>query len=262
MSVETHIQRARTRVQAERDAVDARAGAYDAFIDRVRDVPTAPTPSATPKATAAAGALSRGGASTDDRCRTVRNAFAETVRPHSIDDVDEPESLLETVQDELSDSIAVALAPTTEPSFSPGVKDAVVSVASTRRTEATVLRRALVREDTRLERAGELVDDVTGWITRADESPLSDLGFGALKRRHETLASYRDRCDARAERRQEFLRGTTNEGVDIGIRHRRLVSYLYEDFPVEFPVLATIVRLDAVCAKCQRAVRRHLVRRA
>mgnify|MGYP006288907567 FL=1 len=261
MGIETHVHQARTRAQAEWEAVDAKVDAYDAFIGRVTNLPTAPAPSATPRATAAAGTLARGGSATDDRCRRVRKAFAETVRPHSIDDVDDPESVLETVQSEFSDSVAAALAPTTETSFTPELKRVVVSVASTRRTETKVLRRALAREDDRLERAGETVDDVVEWITRANETPLSDLGFAALRRRHESLAQHRERCEQLARRRQEFVRGTTNEGVDAGIRHQRLVSYLYEDFPVAFPVLATVARLDAVCATCQRAVRQHLVRR-
>jgi hypothetical protein len=262
MSVETYIDHARTRVRVERDAADAKADAYDAFVDRVADVPGTSTSSTAPRATATAGALSRGGSSTDDRCRAVRNAFAETVRPHSTDDVDDHEPLLEAVRAELSESIAFALAPTTEPSFSPGLKRAVVSVAGTRRTESRVLSRALAREDARLERAGDLVEDVTDWISRADESPLSDLGFEALERRHETLAGHRDRCADLADQRQAFLQGTTNEGVDVGIRHRQLVSSLYGDFPVDFPVLATVTRLDATCEACQRAVRQHLVRRA
>lgn len=261
MGVETHVHQARTRAQAEWEAVDAKVDAYDAFVDRVMDVPTAPTPSATPRATATAGALSQGGAPTGERCRRVRNAFAETVRPHSVDDVDGSESVLETVQSELSNSVAVALAPTTEPSFTPELKRVVVSVASTRRTESKVLRRAIAREDARLERAAETVDDIVEWITEANESSLNDLDFEALRQRHETLARHRERCDELAGRRQEFVRSTTNEGVDVGIRHQRLVSYLYEDFPVEFPVLATVARLDAACAECQRAVRRHLVRR-
>jgi hypothetical protein len=261
MPIETHIHQARKRVTAEREAADAEVDAYDAFIDRVRDVPTAPTPSAPSGATATAGALSRGGSSTDDRCRAVRNAFAETVRPHSVDE-DGADSLLETIRHELTASIAVALAPTTEPSFSPELKRVVVSVATTRRTESRVLCRALAREGGQLDSAAALVDDVTDWIDRADESPLRDLDFAALRQRHETLAGYRDRCDERAARRQEFLQGTTNQGVDVGVSHRQLVSSLSEGSPVEFPVLATMARLDAVCAQCQRAVRQHLVRRA
>lgn len=95
----------------------------------------------------------------------------------------------------------------------------------------------------------------------ADETPLTDLGFGQLQRRHETLGRHRDRCEELTGRRQEFLREITNQGAEAGIRHRNLVPYLYQDFPVDHPLLATVARLDDACTECQRAVRRYLIRR-
>jgi hypothetical protein len=259
--VRTDVDEARTRVRAEREAVDAKLDAIDEFVDRIGDLSTAPAPS-TAETTAAAGGLVRVESTAEDRCRAVRTAFAETIRPHSVADVDDPEPLLETIRSELSDTIAVALAPTTDASFTAGLERAIRSAATTRRAEADVLRRALGREEAHLEAAGEVVDDVVGWIADADETPLTDLGFEALQRRHGTLARHRDRCDRLAERRQAFLRETTTEGVDAGIRHRDLVPYLYGELPVDHPLLATVARLDDACAECQRAVRRHLVRRA
>ena len=94
------------------------------------------------------------------------------------------------------------------------------------------------------------------------EAAVTNLGFGALQRRHETLASHRDRCEELARERQVFLEGTTNDGIDVGVRHRSVLPYLYQDFPVDHPVLATAAELDQTCWECQRAVRDHLVRRA
>jgi hypothetical protein len=124
------------------------------------------------------------------------------------------------------------------------------------------MRRAVDRETTELDAAAEVVDRVTGWIATADETPLTELGFETLRARHETLARHRERCDDLAARRQSFLDGATGEGPDASVGHRRLVAFLYQSFPVDHPVLATVVRLDDACAECQRAVRRHLVRRA
>jgi hypothetical protein len=261
MSVQTYVDQARRRVQAEREAVAAKLAAIDGFVERIGDLSTASTPSTT-EAIAAGGGLVRAESATEDRCRTVRTVFADTIRPHSVADVDESEPLLATIRSEFSDGVAVALAPTTETAFTAELKRAVLSEAAARRAETAVLRRALDREAGHLEAAGETVDDVTGWIADADETPLTDLGFEALQQRHETLARHRTRCDTLAERRQVFLNGTTNEGADTGIRHRVLVPYLYQEFPVDHPLLATAARLDATCAECRRAVRAHLVRRA
>ena len=117
-------------------------------------------------------------------------------------------------------------------------------------------------ERSALDDAVATVEGVTGWLADADETPLSDLDFDVLRARHETLATKRDRCRDLAERRQAFLDGSTTLHSGAGISHRTLVTSLYEDFPVDYPVLSTATRLDAVCRTCQRAVRDHLVRRA
>lgn len=257
----TLIDQARTRVTAEQDAVDAKLEALEAFRKRVSDLPAEPTLSSSPRITATAGARLGTDSSPDDRCRAVRTAFEETVRPHSVADVDDSESPLATIQNEFTDSIAVALAPTSEISFSPDLKQLIVAETNARQTETSVLRRALAREETQLDTAGNVVDDIVSWIVEADETPLTDLGFAALQQRHETLARHRDRCENLAHQRQEFLRKPTNKNADVGIHHRSLIPYLYQDFPMDHPVLATGARLDVACKQCQRAVRNHLVRR-
>jgi hypothetical protein len=267
MTAPTRIDQARTRVATEREAVAETAEAFASFVDRVNSVGVTPS-SATPEgATAGAGTRTAGSRSTDDRCRAVRTAFAETVRPHSVADLDDSEPLLETIGSELSESIAVALAPTTETSLSRGLQRAIVSEATARRRENEVLCRALDREAERLTAAADTVDGITGWLADATEAPLVDLGFEALRERHETVLRHRDRCESLAERRQSFVRATTSgtgtggSGSAVGITHSRLMRYLYDDFEVDHPVLATVAQVDAACAERQRALRWHLARR-
>jgi len=263
VAVDTCIEQARTRVRTEREAVDAKLDAYEAFVRRVRELRPEQTPSSASGITAAGGATHPSVESSDsDRCRAVRTAFAETVHPHSVADTDGTEPPLDTIREEFTDAVAVALAPTTDASFGPGLKQAVLTEARSRRAEATALRKALGREGTQLDAAGTAVEEITAWVVDANETPLTDLGFDALRGRHEALASHRDRCGELARDRQAFLGATTNDGGDAGVRHRSLTPYLYRDLPVEHPVLATVARLDETCRDCQRAVRDHLVRRA
>ncbi|WP_255152470.1 DUF7260 family protein [Halorarius halobius] len=261
MSVTGHVDRARERVGDERAAVEAKLGAFDAFADRVAALSTEPG-AATSGMAATTGPVTDGTSSTEDGCRAIRRAFAETVRPHSVADVDGGEPLLETVRSEFTESIAVALAPTTETALSPALREAVVSKTEERRAETEVLVRALDRERSQLDAAADTVDGITAWMTDADETPLSSLGFEPLRRRHDALADHRDRLETLASERQAFLRGATSRGSDAGVSHRSLVPYLYGEFPVDHPVLATVTRLDSVCRDCQRAVRAHLSRRA
>jgi hypothetical protein len=261
MPVPTHVDQARTRVQAEQDLVAEKIDAFDSFIGRVADLSPDPTPSSAGMV-ATTGARFHADQVADDHCRTVRTAFAETVRPHSVADVDGSESLLETMRETLTDTIALALTPATEASFTPELKQMVISKTRARQAEAAALHEALGREGMHLADVGATVDDITAWIVEADETPLTNLDFDALKRRHETLASHRDRCETLVHRRQQFLGETTNNGIDAGVRHERLIPNLYQDLPVNYPVLATVAKLDAICDECQRTVRDHMVRRA
>jgi hypothetical protein len=262
MVVDTYIEQARTRARSEQEAIAEMRDAYEAFIRRVQKQQPEQTPSSAAGLTTAGGVthLSADGSSTDG-CRTVRTAFAETIRPRSVADIDETESLLETIREEFSDAIAVALAPTTEASFTPELKQMVLAEAQSRQSEATALQKALEREEAHLDDASDAVDDIVTWMVDANEIPLTDLGFDTLQQRHKTLASHRDCCEEVARDRQGFLQETTNNGVDAGVRHRSLIPYLYQDFSVDHPVLATVATLDETCQECQRTVRDHLVRR-
>jgi len=263
MAVDTYIGQARTRVRSEQEAIDEKQDAYETFICRVRELQTEQTPSSITGLTTAGGATHLStDASSADSCRTVRTAFAETIQPHSVADIDGSESLLETIREEFTGAIAVALAPTTETSFTPELKRMLLAEARCRRSEVTALQKTLEREETHLDDAAETVDDIIAWIVDTNETPLTNLAFDALQQRHETLDGHRDRCEDVGRDRQAFLRRTTNDGADAGVCHRNLMPYLYQDFPVDHPVLATVATLDETCQECQRTVRNHLVRRA
>jgi hypothetical protein len=263
MAVDTYIEQAQGRVRAEQEAIDEKLNAYEMFIRRVQELQPDQTASSVAGLTTAGGATHiSADASNTDGCRAVRTAFAETIRPHSVADLDESESLLETIREEFTDVTAVALAPTTEASLTPELKQMVHAEAQSRRSEAAALQKALEREEAHLNEAGAAVDEIIAWTVDMNETPLTDLGFDALQQRHETLTDHRDRCEEVARDRQEFLEGTTNNGLDAGVRHRSLIPYLYQDFPIDHPVLATVTKFDAICDECQRIVRDHLVRRA
>jgi hypothetical protein len=253
--VQTYIEQAQTRIRTESESLDAKRDAFDAFAARVESLDSASTQQSSSVATTA-GVRSKHTSATERDCRAVRQAFAETIHPHS-----GTESVLDAIRDEFSDSVAGALAPTTGTPFSPKLKRLLLSATATRQTEIAALRAALDREATQLAETAERVDHIVSWLTETDETPLSDLEFEALRKRHETLATHRGTCEQVVERRQAFLDTTTNKNGAVGVDHRSLPPSLYEDFPVDHPVLATATCLENVCANCQEVVRTHLVRR-
>ena len=137
MTPDTYIEPARARVRAEQDAVDAKCDAFEAFIERVKEIsmdrPAAPSVGAS----TVAGIQQHSTRTTDSGCREVLTAFADTVRTHSVENANTDESLLETVRAEFTESIAVALAPTTEASFTHELKETIIAETETRRAEAT-----------------------------------------------------------------------------------------------------------------------------
>ncbi|ARS89406.1 DUF7260 family protein [Natrarchaeobaculum aegyptiacum] len=267
MTVRTPIHRATERVADERDHLEGNLAAIERFAAGVRELsPVSPPGSAGTPPLADGGVVLAarsqwGGDQTDDRCEQVRDLFADTIRPYSVADIDQPEPLLETIAEELGTDVAVALSAETESAFTPQVKRATLAAATDRRDECLALERAVAREAESLEAAATTVDSITEWLCRADETPLLDLGFDDLQERHEALAEHRERCRRLLEKRQSTLQRTASHHASAGVRQRSVTRYLYCEFPVSYPVLSTTLRLERACADCQRAVRDHLTRR-
>lgn len=260
MSVETYIDQAQRRVQAEQEAVDAKIEAIETFKTRIRDIPTESALSSS-NATTQAGIRFKQTSSSTDQCRTVRNVFSQTIQPHSIADLGESEQLLDTIRNEFSEPIAVALAPTTETSFTPKLKQMIIAEANAQQNGAEILSQTLEQEADHLAEACKTVDGIIEWIIEVNETPLTKLDFDALTRRHERLEAHRNQCEQLIHRRQELLQQTMTKELTIGMDYSGLLPYLYQDFPVEHPVLSTGVKLIETCDECQRAIRAHLIRK-
>lgn len=262
MVIESYITDAQTCVQAEQEALDDKHEAYETFIQKVEKLQVYQrSASATGIKTVGGMANHSSDRSRPDRCRLVRNIFDQTIRPHSVADIDESEPLLETIRQELTDEIAVALAPTTEISFTSELKQMTLTEAKAQQLEIEVCRQAIDREESQVSDVNKTVENILTWIVEANETRLLELSFDALKQRHETLAEYRNRCDEIAYQRQDFINKSTTRGVDVGFEHRSLIPYLYQDLEIDFPVLATVANLDMACQSCQRTIRQQLIRR-
>lgn len=270
MTVDTHVEQALDRVHEEQEAIEKKQAAYKRFLKGVEKISvetpstdspitqrggfqTTTGPVATMHSTPSGGSKSR---------KQVRELFAETVRPHSTADVEDSETLLETIAAELSDQVVVALtSQNATTGFTANVKQGVLSEAVQRRRELRVMGRALDREQVSLSETKDAIDEVLEWIIDANDTPLTELEFESLRARHDRLDDFHDQCDTVAQERQSLLHATTSADGQVGIAHHELMNCLYAAFPVTYPVLSTVVRLEQICDECQRAVRDHLVRR-
>jgi hypothetical protein len=266
VTVETNLDAATTRVAEERSAVATKRRAYEALLERVRDVSTdGPGPSASGRAAAGWGPETPGAvgptlatsAGHGDGCGTIREAFAETVG--GTDGVEDG-SIREALAGELSQEVAVALAPATGSTLTPGIKAQVVEAVTDRRWQLRAMETACERERDSLESAAETVDAIRTDLAAVSQTTLRVLGFEELRTRHARLGDAVDRCESLARERQAFLEGSTAEGAQAGLTHRRLVSFLYAGLPVDYPVLAAVATATAACERRRRNVRAHLTR--
>lgn len=265
MSVDTYVKRGIDRVEGEQKLLAGEVTALDRFAAGVADFePVTPAEStgavrptsggATPAATGF-----RPTPSGTSQIERVRELFAETVRPHSA--ADGSETLDGTIEEELGPEIAAVLSPSTPGGFTAEVKAAIRSTVAQRRAERYAMERALDLEEESLTAALAEIEGITDRLVTENRTPLIDLGFEALRDRHETLAAHRSRCERISRERQEVLHRTTSHEMDAGLTQLSLVGYLYDDLETTFPVLSTVVRLERVCRESQRAVRDHLIRR-
>ncbi|KYH26066.1 hypothetical protein HAPAU_11570 [Halalkalicoccus paucihalophilus] len=241
----THVERACERVDREREAVEAKREAYGRFRTRLGSI-SPRTGSEAPGETLvspAGGTVSR----------PIREAFAGTVGP-----VCENRAHEELLVAELGEDIAHAL---TTGGATPGLRRAVRAETDRRRAELAAMDRALEAEADSLSGADAIIEPIREWLLEGNETPLSAHGFEELRERHACLAAFRADCDSLVLDRQSHFGRTTGADGKAGVRHGDLCGYLYDGFPIDYPVLVTAVRLDELCGKAQRAVRDHLVRR-
>lgn len=241
----THVDRARARVGRETEAVEAKRDAYGRFRTRLGSVSTRSNGTGTGDTLVSA----TGGTGT----QPIRRSFAETVA-----ETCEDRATGELLAAELGEDVATAL---TANGATPALRRAVRAETDRRRAELAAMDGALGAEADSLERAADAVEPIREWLIEENPTPLSELGFDRLRERHARLAGFREACRELVADRQAHLGRTTGVDGQAGVRHRDLVGYLYEDSPIDHPVLVTATRLDDLCEEAQRSVRDHLVRR-
>lgn len=261
MTVDTHVEQALDRVRDEQVAIEGKQTAYKRFVSGVEQISV--EPSTTHSFQTATGPVATMHSTSSGTSRKqVRELFDDTVRPHSTADIDDTETLLETIATELTDQIAVALAPQNATTgFADGLKSGVLSEAAQRQHELQAMERALDREEASLVGGKDETDEILQWTIEANETALTELGFEALRTRYDQLDGFRGRCEAIVQERQSLLHATTSVDGQTGIAHQQLVDCLYVAFPVAYPVLSTVLRVEHVCDECQQAIRDHLIRR-
>lgn len=198
-------------------------------------------------------------ANKDNQIKKVRTLFAETVCPHSLEDIEQNEPLLVTIREELGEEIALALSPLTSQRFTNNLKTAILSSSKQSQYKLKAMNKGLDVEKKSLENLISLTDSFNKW-SNSKNQPIEEKGFISLKNRHEKLSDFREKFEELTVQRQSIIHSTTNSVFSANMSHDVLVNYLYQSLPVNYPVLSVSMQLINLCDNQQRTVREYLTR--
>lgn len=253
----TIVDKALVRVEHEQaDLREIRTG-FERFESDLRQLAPVSRPQQA-RATVGGSAPLASSTQSPDRCREVRELFAEHVQPRVGTD---GESLLETVREELNERAALALAPTTDIGFTGTLKQELVSATTQRQAELETLARAIDAEADSVRPLREEISEMREWVEQMRDRSLLSLGFEELRRCHGRLTEHERRCEQLLEQRQRHLHARTGIDAAVGLAHHSLAEFLYDSLPSVYPVLSALAQLVNCCRAVRSAVREHLARR-
>ncbi|GGJ13707.1 hypothetical protein GCM10008995_24470 [Halobellus salinus] len=237
----------RACLNAEQRAVAAEAEAFDAFVDRIREIEAEP-----PVPSGVRGIAHRSGGS---GLRRVETAYAETVMSVSHYDTDYGDTYRESVVTEFGPEVGVALADGRR--FQPHLKRAVIGTANSCRADRESFLETLEIESESLSAVEDALRGIEQELREFESGSASTRGYGALEaewRRLGVIAEELTRVSTTRQRaiirqRREFV--MPSEAPDTP-------TYLYDEFDDDYPVLSVCVRLHTRVQRCKSDREREL----
>ena len=224
----------RARLRSERRAVTEEIDAFDAFLDRVREIP--------PESPAPVGGvrgIDHGGSESGSGLDAVRVAYEETVMGVSHYDEDYGDTYLESVVAEFGPEIGGAL--TDGLRFQPRLKRATVGKAESCRADRERFLETLDTESESVDAVGSELQDIEAEL-RGLESGPSVRGYGALEAEWRRLDVLGETLDQAATTRQRAIIRQRRE-FTIPSSAPDVPTYLYSGFDDDYPLLSFCVDL-------------------
>lgn len=251
-AIET-VREERTRTRAERDA-------FDEFLERVEETPTAQGRATLDSRTAAVGATAAATTGpANDHLERVREAYEGTVMdvPHYGEEYDD--TVAESMVEELGRDVAGEVV--SGRAFTPLLKRQLLGAARQSRRERESFLGTLEAERDALERARSTLEDVAERLDRETTRLPSQRSIDDLIATHGRLDDAREECEAVLEERQ-CQRTDGHLAVDAPRSSiTDLCSYLYQSLPVTYPVLADATDLLGTISRTRRQITRELATR-
>ena len=249
------LRRAREVVRVERRRTADEQAAFAAFRSRLDAITATSVAGTTNRPIDTRSLIGHDTPRMGTKLRAVREAYQSTVMsvPHYDEEYNDtyPSSLAA----EFGPELAAAL--TRESALHEHVRQSVLEQTTTAIETRDEFETVLEREHTSLRTATEAIHTVYDSVESLAETAVEQLDFGALDAHRARLEVLERQCDAVATTRQQE-RAATERSMHFDGETEDVQTYLYQDLPVTYPVLATVAgvgrRIDAVRRDVEHAI--------
>jgi hypothetical protein len=246
----TYIPKALSIANEEHDRVVAERDSFAALGRHLSDIEPHSHHSTGPPAQSLGPHLNSDNRSPGSQLRKVRRAYRETIMAVAHYDDEYGQALATDLREEFTDEIAIAV--TTGERFTPQLKTALQQHVTNSQRERTRLLQDVDDERTGLEQAKQTMKPIRDALQELDDILLFQQSFPTLQDQYERFCEYEEQCTAVIEQRQQQHHETPRQwsNGDVG----DLQWYLYDDLPVQYPVLADGIALIEQIQAAQQAI--------
>lgn len=249
-SLETPFESMRRLLRTERERTANELAAFEAFTDRIRDVP------------AMASMPAAGPAALTDRSQanslaTVRDAYQSTVMDVPHYDQEYGNDFPQDITAEFGTTITTILVE--NGSLDARTKRVILTLAAESRTRRQQHLDLLDAEAESIETAAARIEPIVQELTTFEDRDFCAESFGALDGYRARTEVLLDKCDKAAERRQKDLHDHCAADVLSGTV-AAVPLYFYQELETTFPLLSFIAELGECIESIQREIGRAVSR--
>lgn len=241
------------RVERRRTA-DERA-AFTAFRSRVDAIPATAAARTTSQPIGTQPAIGHGTPRMGTELLAVRDAYQSTVMSVPHYDEEYNDTYAASLAAEFGPELAAAL--TRESALHEHVRRSVLDQTTTAIETRDEFETVLEREQASVRAAGEELRSLDDSVASLGETAVDRLDFGGLDAHRARLEVLERRCDEVATTRQQE-RVAVERSMHFDGETDDVQTYLYQDLPVTYPVLAAVAavgrQIDAVRRDVERAI--------
>ena len=250
------VRRAHETVRIERRRTNDERAAFAAFRSRLDAIPATTSAGVTPDwLSASPQAIGHERPQMGTELLAVRDAYRSTVMsvPHYEEEYND--TYVASLAAEFGPELAAAL--TRESVLHEHVRQSVLEQTTAAIETRDEFETVLDREQESVRAAADELHSLDESVESLGETAVEQQDFGALDAHRARLEVLECRCDKVATNRQEE-RAATERSMHFDGETDDVQTYLYQELPVTYPVLAAVAavgrRIDAVRRDVERAI--------